>query len=271
MIKIFISHSSRDADLAEAIVNLLRNALNILPEDIRCTSVDGYRLPAGVGIDEQLRNEVSESEIFVALLSKASLQSSYVMFELGARWGIKKHLFPLLVPGLDPSNLRGPVATLNSLKCDSHAQMEQFIHEVSLRLDLASNPPASYYNMITKLTGFTQTNPSETITTNSDGQTIDTLEGKPVFTDNVINKKIESEIKEKAASEYPNDFSTQRYVVQQQSDAYKQLVDYHDPNIPENIMLSILADARTNYPSDYLTQIHVVKSQIKDWKELNDS
>src|ERR1700738_4850362 len=49
-IDIFVSHSSQDAVLAKELVELLVFALGISTIRIRCTSVDGFRLEAGVFI-----------------------------------------------------------------------------------------------------------------------------------------------------------------------------------------------------------------------------
>ena len=95
-LKVFISHSNKDVEVAKAIIDLLRISLNLKTGDIRCTSVDGYRLPAGVSTDEQLKTEIHDSEVLVGLISAESMSSHYVLFELGARWGAKKPLFPLI-------------------------------------------------------------------------------------------------------------------------------------------------------------------------------
>jgi hypothetical protein len=52
---VFISHSSADRRLARALVELLRSALNLPADRVVCTSVDGYRLPAGADTDEARR------------------------------------------------------------------------------------------------------------------------------------------------------------------------------------------------------------------------
>ena len=49
---IFISHSGQDQQIASVLIDLLRAATNIPPTRIRCTSVDGYRLPGGASTDE---------------------------------------------------------------------------------------------------------------------------------------------------------------------------------------------------------------------------
>src|SRR5207247_750725 len=95
-ILVMISHSSRDKDLAEVLIELLRTALNLAANQIRCTSVDGYRLPAGVDTHEQLRKEVKSARVLIGLLTPNSSSSSYVLFELGARWGAELPMIPLL-------------------------------------------------------------------------------------------------------------------------------------------------------------------------------
>jgi hypothetical protein len=65
---IFVSHSGADAGLARLLADLLRNALNLAPERIRCTSVDGYRLEVGANTNERLRIEVREARAFILSL-----------------------------------------------------------------------------------------------------------------------------------------------------------------------------------------------------------
>lgn len=67
--KVFISHSNKDVDTAKAVIQLLRTALNLKTEDIRCTSVDGYRLPLGVSTDEQVKTEIYDSQVLIGLIS----------------------------------------------------------------------------------------------------------------------------------------------------------------------------------------------------------
>ena len=104
---IFISHSSQDARLAERLVKLLRLAFSLSDAEIRCTSVDGYRLAAGADTNDQLRREVRESRLFLALITPSSVRSSYVLFELGARWGIDRLCFPCLRAELTPLRWTG--------------------------------------------------------------------------------------------------------------------------------------------------------------------
>jgi hypothetical protein len=147
-IRLFLSHASVDAPLAELVARLFRSALGLTPETIRCTSVDGYRLPGGADTDEQLRIEVHQAEVLVGIISVASLDSLYVAFELGARWGANKSLIPLMAPGVSPSAMKGPLGGKNALRSDSAGQLQQLVSDVGKQLALTPYPPASYQSDI---------------------------------------------------------------------------------------------------------------------------
>ena len=151
-VAIFISHSAKDEVLAKALVELLRAALNIPANKIRCTSVNGYRLPAGASIDDQLRQEVHESQAFIGLITPSSMASTFVLFELGARWGAGRHLVPLLGGGADSSFLRGPLGTLNALTCDDAGQIHQLVDDFANLLSVTDRTaPAGYQTYVERL------------------------------------------------------------------------------------------------------------------------
>lgn len=133
---IFVSHSSEDIELASALVDLLQSALTLHPKKIRCTSLDGYRLPGGANPERTIKNEVFSATTVVALLTKASIDSTYVLFELGARWGTNGTLIPLATPDIDFGNIE-PISSIFNILCiDNDAQVFQLIDEVAEALHL---------------------------------------------------------------------------------------------------------------------------------------
>jgi TIR domain len=142
---VFISHSSKDEKLVQALIDLLRTALNITAEKIRCTSIDGYRLPIGTPVEQQLRVEVRQSKAFIALVTPSSVASGYAMFEFGARWGAQLYLAPLLGAGADSSYLRGFLGSLNALTCDEAGQIHQLIDDLAATLGVKQRTPAAAY------------------------------------------------------------------------------------------------------------------------------
>ena len=102
--------------------------------DIRCTSLDGYRLPIGMSIPDKLRAETLESQAFVALITKNLLNSSYCLFELGARWGTARRLFPLYAAGATVRDVNAWLSEYRSASCTETTQMMQFIRELGEHL-----------------------------------------------------------------------------------------------------------------------------------------
>ncbi len=144
---LFISHSSIDIEFVEALVDLLRTALRLGAHEIRCTGLDGYRLPAGAQTNEQLRQEVYTARVLVGVLSTDSLKSTYVVFELGARWGAGKYMVPLLTGGVSPRALSGPLASLNALRC-TEPQLQQLVGDIARVLEKSPEEPQVYYKHV---------------------------------------------------------------------------------------------------------------------------
>jgi len=150
-IAIFISHSARDVELAEAFVDFLRAGIGLSEREIRCTTVDGYRFPAGADTDEQLRKEVRTSNTFVGIITPASIKSAYVLFELGARWGAQLHLAPVLAKGASSSFLRGPLRNLNALEASAEPQLHQLLGEIAQQIGRPLANASVYSKALKKL------------------------------------------------------------------------------------------------------------------------
>jgi hypothetical protein len=116
---LFISHSHADAQSASALVDYLLAALRIGPDQIRCTSVPGYQLPFGRTIAEQLKKDLDTSVVVVALLTTKSLQSPWVLFELGASWALDRIVVPILGPALSLTELPGPMGDYPAIQIEA--------------------------------------------------------------------------------------------------------------------------------------------------------
>ena len=149
--KIFISHSSDDVEVAILLIDLLQRSLNLRSPDIRCSSVDGFRLPGGVSTDQSLRDEVHEAEMVIGLITPNSLKSAYVSFELGARWGADKPMIPLLASGATPEHLGGPLAGINALDCGNESQVHQLVEDAARHLNVERDQTSSYVAAVRSL------------------------------------------------------------------------------------------------------------------------
>ena len=109
MPKIFISHSTLDEQIADTLVEFLLSSLDIKDTDIICTSVPGHTLPIGENIAGCLKHEITESSVVIPLLTHNSLNSSWVMFEIGAAWALGKKTYSIMGLNITDGHLQGPL------------------------------------------------------------------------------------------------------------------------------------------------------------------
>lgn len=151
MIKIFISHSSSDRDLVDLITNLLTGALEINTEEIRCTSIPGFQLRSGSHTSTQLRNEIEDCSVLIGVLTPNSMESFYVMFELGAGWGLGKMVIPICGPTFEFRALRAPLNEIHGIKWTEKAQWFQLIDELSSTLSISKKASSRISSLIDKV------------------------------------------------------------------------------------------------------------------------
>lgn len=144
MMDIFISHSNKDVDVTQALVDVIRKALHIRSNKIRCTSLNGYRLSTGAVTDDVLRSEISNSKAFVAVITSNSVDSTYVTFELGARWGSKQPILLLVCDNAGTDLLKPPLKGINAMTATSSEQIHQFVVDLSNQLGEVLEPPYLY-------------------------------------------------------------------------------------------------------------------------------
>lgn len=269
MISIFLSHSSEDRLLAERLVDLLRTALNLRADTIRCTSVDGYRLPAGADSDEQLRREVLDATVFVGLLSSISLNSAYVLIELGARWGAGKPLVPLLAPGLTAHALRGPIAGLNALSCESPSQLHQLVRDLGRILDIHVDDPHAYQAKIDALVyrGAEQPDDAQPADPGPREALLPTSRGEKAAGDDYADSDVI--IKHHCEKEWPDDFSMRAYCIQQQRDAVATLRRTGPDDIPVAVLAAIRRKCAAEWPDDYAMRVYCEEQQVAGYREVN--
>jgi hypothetical protein len=151
-VDVFISHSSNDVAIAEALILLIRDAIPDLPPGaIRCTTVPGYKLSGGADTDNKLRQEMLSARVFIGLLTNQSLASTYVLFELGARWGSGSRFSPLVAAGLPTSGLKAPLSGMHAQSCEVETDLHQMLGEIADWLDLKRVGPEVYDGRLKKL------------------------------------------------------------------------------------------------------------------------
>lgn len=107
-VRLFVSHSHEDQDLAERLADVISSGLEVPPGALRSTSVPGYQLDLGKMAPEALRRELGSAGCVIAMLTPNSLASEWVLFELGAAWANVTTAIPLLAGGMGDNDIPGP-------------------------------------------------------------------------------------------------------------------------------------------------------------------
>lgn len=137
--KVFISHSHQNSEAAKALVDMLLAKLSFVDDDIRCTSVPGHQLPFGKNIADILKKDINLSPAIIALISTDSLKSEWVMFELGAAWGLDKVIYPIVGPNVGLRDLPGPLSHLPCVEIespDASSRTSDLLHQLAVDLKL---------------------------------------------------------------------------------------------------------------------------------------
>jgi len=89
-LRVFLSYAAQDATQALRIYNVLFKQPDI---EIFTTNM----LSAGENWIPKLRKALYESDLFIVLLSPNAVESKWVLYELGAAWGLNKPIIPVVM------------------------------------------------------------------------------------------------------------------------------------------------------------------------------
>lgn len=163
--KIFISHSSKDADYGNALVSLLIG-VGISGDQIIFTSNDAYGIPIGQNIFDWLKNRITEKPYIIYLLSPEYYKSVACLNEMGAAWVIENKHTMIFTPSFKLDSYEFQNGAIDPREkgfyINNHDKIIAFIE--SLRLDysvtnnqvLISQHIRSFIDTINNLTSSTQ-------------------------------------------------------------------------------------------------------------------
>lgn len=136
--KIFISHRHKDQEIASALAEVVSIAFELKTTEIRCTSVQPYRLPFGKNTGERLREEIGKAQVVLGILAPDTAESTYVMFELGAAWSQRIYTCPLLSRGAEYNHIPGPIFDLAPARLWIESDCYQLIDNLEAELGLSA-------------------------------------------------------------------------------------------------------------------------------------
>lgn len=150
-IQLFISHAHKDADIADALVDIVETALQAPPDSILCTSAPGYGLPLGADVSDHLRNHLSQASCVIAVLTPYSLSSKWCLFELGGAWARSTCTYPLLAGGLTQKDLPAALSGTLGGQLNDARDLRALLKDLERRLGWPEKNREAAENKITKL------------------------------------------------------------------------------------------------------------------------
>jgi Arc/MetJ-type ribon-helix-helix transcriptional regulator len=189
------------------------------------------------------------------------MNSHYTLFELGARWGARSPMIPLLIDKKGPDILKGPLSGVNALNAYEEAQLMQFVEDAGKVLKIRPEQPSSYHVHIKSLiASLPNATVQEKVEAVAEKKVIAKKSDDYSHTDEVIRK---SSIKE-----WPDDFEMQLHYVTTQREAVAQLQKGKPEDIPENEFKIIRRKAAINWPNDFEMRMHEEDTQFKALRKL---
>jgi TIR domain. len=120
---VFVSHARSDQGLADELLRALRRMqVNVWSDD---------QLTAGENWSEVLRARLRDSDYFLLLLTPRTLESSWVLQELGAAWALGKRIVTLSTDPRLVDKLPVEVSGLQTLGVEEMDRLEDVLGRVA--------------------------------------------------------------------------------------------------------------------------------------------
>ena len=113
--KIFISHSSKDADIVEEIIDLIE-IIGIKPGQIFCSSFQGYSIGLGQDFLQRIKDELNGKVLVLFIITPNFYSSPVCLCEMGAAWVKTSLHIPIVVPPLSYEDVKGVIPLTQGFK-----------------------------------------------------------------------------------------------------------------------------------------------------------
>lgn len=112
---VFVSHAHVNTDSVRRLCMLLQDGMDLKPQQLFCSSLTGQGLLVGQDVQATLHQKLTRASCVLAYVTVDYFASPYCMCELGAAWGKRKVVLPVLVEPVSQSDLPGTVAGILSV------------------------------------------------------------------------------------------------------------------------------------------------------------
>jgi hypothetical protein len=233
----FISYAHEDRDLAGRLYHDLASA-GTNPW------LDAEKLLGGQDWQAAIRKAIHEATHFIALISEHSVNKrGFVQKEL-------RHALEVLAE-FPPNQIFVIPVRLDS--SDSQDEQLRRLHRIDLFPDYRKGLKRLYDSL---------------------GIASDLSIAKPAITaavkvgqtDSLVD--VISEIRARVAKQFPDDFSTQKFVIENETKAYHEFNQFSAAGVPGDVISRILKNVTQQFPDDFSTRVFVANNQVAAWQEL---
>lgn len=96
--KVFVSHSVKDKEIADAFVDvILHGALSVPIDEIFCISTEGTKIKSGEDWRDNIKENLFSAEVIFFLISPNYKESEVCLNEMGAAWMMEAEVLPLII------------------------------------------------------------------------------------------------------------------------------------------------------------------------------
>ena len=130
---VFLSHSSRDADILNSLKEQLVRRTGGSIEFF--LSSDGQSIPLGSNWVHRVETALSEARLMFVFISPDSLSSPWVYFEAGFAYSKQLKVVPVGIGGIDVAHLSPPLNLLQGFNITSGASLNNLIAKCNAEFD----------------------------------------------------------------------------------------------------------------------------------------
>ena len=136
--KIFISHSKKDKDFVEEIIELLET-IGLKSNQIFCSSFEGYGIELGQDFLQKIKQELDSQVLVLFILSENFYNSPICLCEMGATWIKTNQHIPILIPPFEFNDIKGVIPHTQGFKINDKSKINLFKQNIENNFTIKSN------------------------------------------------------------------------------------------------------------------------------------
>lgn len=266
--KIFISHSSKDKEIGNHLVKLLRG-IGLSEEEIIFTSNIAYGIPVGQNIFNWLKAQIREKPFVIYLLSNDYYKSIACLNEMGAAWIVENEHVVIFTKDFNINSNEFQSGAIDPREIGFFVNDEErilsFINTLESKFKISRNPviinqQVKEYISFINSKKIDSINPQDNISRKSEAHP----QQKNSFFDLMDEMKIAHEVKKRESEIKKQNQFEQDNIYQKFCDNLKdgKLAD-------EEILLIFYAIETSKYKLKTGWQMEYEINDIRDWEKVN--